>query len=135
MRAKRVDECFRLIGAQSVKLDSKLHRIFVEDFRRELAAIESPEAKRICLLIKANHLLHLEFNQLSGAPVVWIEGDLFRREWPWPLLTCFASTRKPGNKAGVSLSSRRNLKAPLLLAVLSYRSVQWSRPYRFPREA
>ena len=56
---QRLDECFRLIGAQPVKLEGKLHDVFVEDFRRELAAIESPEAKRLFILIKASHLTHL----------------------------------------------------------------------------
>ena len=56
---KRLDECFRLIGVQPMKLEGKLHDVFVEDFRRELAAIDSPEAKRLFVLIKANHLLHL----------------------------------------------------------------------------
>jgi ferritin-like metal-binding protein YciE len=56
---QRLDECFRLIGAQPVKLEGKLHDVFVEDFRRELAVIESPEAKRLFILIKASHLTHL----------------------------------------------------------------------------
>jgi len=56
---KRIDECFRLLGAQPVKLEGKLQEVFIEDFRRELAAIESPEAKRLYILIKANQLLHL----------------------------------------------------------------------------
>jgi len=56
---KRLDECFRLIGAQPVKTEGKLHDVLVEDFRREIAEIESPEAKRLYLLIKLNHLLHL----------------------------------------------------------------------------
>lgn len=60
---KRLDECFRLIGAQPVKLDGKLHDVFIEDFRRELATIESPEARRLYILIKANHLQHLRIGE------------------------------------------------------------------------
>ena len=56
---QRLDECFRLIGAQPVELEGKLHDVFVEEFRRELAAIESPEATRRFILIKASHLTHL----------------------------------------------------------------------------
>ena len=56
---KRLDECFRIIGAQPTKPEGKLQEIFVEDFRRELAAIESPEAKRLFVLIKASHLMHM----------------------------------------------------------------------------
>jgi ferritin-like metal-binding protein YciE len=60
---KRLDECFRLIGAQPVKTEGKLHDVLVEDFRRELAEIESPEAKRLYILAKINHLLHLRIGE------------------------------------------------------------------------
>ena len=60
---KRLDECFRLIGAQTVKTEGKLHDVLVEDFRRELAEIESPEAKRLYILAKINHLLHLRIGE------------------------------------------------------------------------
>jgi len=60
---KRLDECFRLIGAQPVKREGKLHDVLAEDFRRELAAIESPEAKKLYVLIKANHLLHFRMGE------------------------------------------------------------------------
>jgi ferritin-like metal-binding protein YciE len=60
---KRLDECFRLIGAQPVKTEGKLHDVLVEDFRRELAEIESPEAKRLYILAKINHLLHLRVGE------------------------------------------------------------------------
>ena len=60
---KRLDECFRLIGAQPVKLEGKLHDVLVEDFRRELAEIESPVAKRLYVLAKINHLRHLRVGE------------------------------------------------------------------------
>ncbi len=60
---KRLDECFRLIGAQPAKLDGRLHDVFVEDFRRELAEIQSPEAKRLFILVKLNHLIHLRIGE------------------------------------------------------------------------
>src|SRR6185437_15071320 len=60
---KRLDECFRLIGAQPVKLDGKLHDVFAEDFRRELAEIESPDAKRLFILVKVAHLMHLRMGE------------------------------------------------------------------------
>jgi ferritin-like metal-binding protein YciE len=46
-----------------VKLEGKLHDVFVEDFRRELAEIKSPEAKRLYVLAKAMHLLHLRIGE------------------------------------------------------------------------
>ena len=42
----RLDQCFKLIGEKPVQLSGRLHDVFVEDFRRELAEIESPGARR-----------------------------------------------------------------------------------------
>jgi ferritin-like metal-binding protein YciE len=42
-----------------VNVTGRLHDVFVEDFRRELAEIQSPEAKRLFVLAKANHLSHM----------------------------------------------------------------------------
>ena len=54
-----LDQCFKLIGEQPVKLSGRMHDIFVEDFRKELAEIESPVARHLFILAKANHLVHL----------------------------------------------------------------------------
>ena len=54
-----LDQCFKLIGEQPVKLSGRMHDIFVEDFRKELAEIESPVARHLFMLAKANHLVHL----------------------------------------------------------------------------
>jgi len=53
------DEAFKLIGEKPAKLTDRLHEVFVEDFRRELAEIQSPEAKRLYVLIQWNQLVHL----------------------------------------------------------------------------
>jgi ferritin-like metal-binding protein YciE len=55
----KLDEAFKLIGEKPVSVTGKLHDLFVEDFRRELAEIQSPEAKRLFVLAKANHLSHM----------------------------------------------------------------------------
>ena len=55
----KLDQCFKLIGEQPAKLDGHLHDVFVEDFRRELAEIQSPAANAFFVLVKANHLTHL----------------------------------------------------------------------------
>jgi ferritin-like metal-binding protein YciE len=57
--SSRLDECFRIIGEKPVKASGRLHDVFAEDFRKELAEIQSPVAKRIFVLAKANHLMHL----------------------------------------------------------------------------
>jgi ferritin-like metal-binding protein YciE len=54
-----LDQCFKLIGEQPVKLSGRMHDMFVEDFRKELAEIESPVARHLFILAKANHLIHL----------------------------------------------------------------------------
>ena len=53
---EKLDEAFKMIGEKPVNVTGPLHDVFVEDFRRELAEIQSPEAKRIFVLAKANHL-------------------------------------------------------------------------------
>ena len=44
---------------QPAKLSGRLHDVFVEDFRKELAEIQSPAAKHLFILAKAIHLIHL----------------------------------------------------------------------------
>src|ERR1700756_1599968 len=53
---EKLDEAFRLIGEKPVSVSGRLHDVFVEDFRRELAEIQSPEAKRLFILAKTNQL-------------------------------------------------------------------------------
>lgn len=56
-----LDKVFEIIGEKPVKLSGRLHDVFVEDFKNELAEIQSPVAKHIFLLAKATHLAHLRF--------------------------------------------------------------------------
>jgi ferritin-like metal-binding protein YciE len=56
---ERLDEAFKLIGEKPVNVTGQLHDVFVEDFRKELAEIQSPEARRLFVLAKANHLSHM----------------------------------------------------------------------------
>jgi ferritin-like metal-binding protein YciE len=53
------DRCFKLIGEKPIKSTSRLQEIFIEDFRKELAEIQNPVAKKLFVLAKANHLTHL----------------------------------------------------------------------------
>lgn len=55
----KLDEAFSLIGEKPVNVNERLHDVFVEDFRKEFAEIQSPEAKRLFVLAKANHLSHV----------------------------------------------------------------------------
>ena len=60
---EKLDEAFRLIGEKPVALSGRLQDVFVEDFRRELAEIQSPEAKRLFVLATANRLIHLRIGE------------------------------------------------------------------------
>ena len=51
-----LDECFRLLGEQPAKLSGRLQETLIDDFRRELAEIQTPAARRIFALMKLNHL-------------------------------------------------------------------------------
>ena len=54
-----LDQCFKLIGEQPVKVSGRLYDAFVEDFRSELADIQNPTVRNLFILAKANQVLHL----------------------------------------------------------------------------
>ena len=56
-----LDKCFEIIGEEPVKLSGRLHDVFVEDFKKDLAEIQSPAAKALFILAKATHLAQLRF--------------------------------------------------------------------------
>jgi ferritin-like metal-binding protein YciE len=58
-----LDQCFKVIGEKPVKLSGHLADVFMEDFRRELNEIQSPEAKLLFILAKVNQLIHLRIGE------------------------------------------------------------------------
>ena len=54
----KLDEAFSLIGEKPVSVSGRLHDVFVEDFRKELAEIQSQETKTLIVLAKANYISH-----------------------------------------------------------------------------
>jgi ferritin-like metal-binding protein YciE len=54
-----LDRCFTLIGEKPVSVEGGLQEIVMDDFRRELNEIQTPAAKALFVLVKANHLMHL----------------------------------------------------------------------------
>ena len=58
-----LDEAFKLIGEKPMQMSGRLLDVFAEDFKRELAEIQSPEAKHLFILAKANHLMHLRIGE------------------------------------------------------------------------
>src|SRR5215469_5219644 len=59
----RIDQVFKLIGEKPVKFSGRLLEVFAEDWRRELGEIQSPEARRLFVLAKASHLVHLRIGE------------------------------------------------------------------------
>jgi Uncharacterized protein conserved in bacteria len=59
----KLDRCFELIGQKPVQATGRLQEVFLEDFRRELTEIQSPAAKRLYILAKANHLTHIRIGE------------------------------------------------------------------------
>lgn len=60
---EKIDRAFKLINEKPVTLSGKLEEIFVEDFRREVAAIKSPVARRLFVLAKLIHLTHFRIGE------------------------------------------------------------------------
>jgi ferritin-like metal-binding protein YciE len=54
-----LDRCFETIGQKPVQLTGRLHEVFVDEFKRELAEIQSPAARHLYILARAIHLAHL----------------------------------------------------------------------------
>jgi len=59
----KLDECFRIIGEKPVKIDNRLHDVFVEDLRKELAMIETPAVKKLFAVAKIRQLAHLRIGE------------------------------------------------------------------------
>lgn len=58
-----LDEAFKMIGEKPVPVSGRLHDVFLEDFRKEFAEIQSPEAKRLFILAKLIHLFQLRVGE------------------------------------------------------------------------
>jgi ferritin-like metal-binding protein YciE len=58
-----LEQCFKVIGEKPVKLTGRLTEVFIEDFRRELNDMQSPDARHLFILVKVNHLTHLRIGE------------------------------------------------------------------------
>ena len=63
---RTLDECFEMIGEKPIQLSGKLQDLFIEEFKRELAEIQSPAARHLYILAKATHLAHLRFAEYAA---------------------------------------------------------------------
>jgi ferritin-like metal-binding protein YciE len=59
----KIDQCFKILGEQPVKLGGRLQEIFLEDFRSQLNEIQSPVARRLFVLAKVVHLTHFRIGE------------------------------------------------------------------------
>jgi len=55
----QIDRCFKLLGEQPVKVNTQAQEALAEEFRKELADIQSPPARRLYVLTKAVQFSHL----------------------------------------------------------------------------
>ena len=65
-----LDRCFEILGEKPVKPSGRLQEVFLEDFKKELAEIQSPAARHLFILAKAVHLAQLrmaEYTMLVAA--------------------------------------------------------------------
>jgi ferritin-like metal-binding protein YciE len=65
-----LDRCFSILDEKPVKSSGRLQEVFLEDFKKELAEIQSPAARHLFILAKAVHLAHLriaEYTMLVAA--------------------------------------------------------------------
>jgi ferritin-like metal-binding protein YciE len=53
-----LDQCFKLMGEQPLKLSGRLYDVLAEDFSRELDEIQNPTVRHLFILAKASHLVH-----------------------------------------------------------------------------
>ena len=60
---EKIDRAFKLINEKPATLTGRVEEIFVEDFRREVAAIKSPVARRLFVLAKLIHLSHFRIGE------------------------------------------------------------------------
>lgn len=61
-----LDRCFELIREKPVQRNERLHDVLVEDFRRELAEIQSPVARHLYVLAKAKSAIHLRIAEYAA---------------------------------------------------------------------
>jgi ferritin-like metal-binding protein YciE len=61
-----LDQCFKIIGEQPVKTTGRIQEVFIEEFKKELAEIQSPVARHLYILSKAIHLHHLRMGEYAA---------------------------------------------------------------------
>jgi len=60
---EKLDQCFKIINEKPVQLSGRLEEVFVEEFRKQLGEIQSPEVRRLFILAKLVHLTHFRIGE------------------------------------------------------------------------
>jgi ferritin-like metal-binding protein YciE len=61
-----IDQCFKLIGEQPMKISARLYDVFAEDFRKELAEIGDQSARLLFTLARASQVIHLRIAEYKA---------------------------------------------------------------------
>jgi ferritin-like metal-binding protein YciE len=60
---EKLDQCFKLINEKPVELSGRVEDVAVEDFRKELREMKSPEVRHLYILAKLIHLTHFRIGE------------------------------------------------------------------------
>lgn len=61
-----LEQCFKVIGVEQVKVSGRLYEIFTREFRSGLAEIQSPTVRDLFMLAKANQLIYLRISEYKA---------------------------------------------------------------------
>lgn len=62
----QIDQCFKLLGQEPVKLNGRVQEVFADDFRRELAEIQGAPARHLYVLVKVSQFSHLQIGEFAA---------------------------------------------------------------------
>ena len=62
----QIDQCFKLLGEEPVKLNGRVQEVIADDFRRELAEIQGAPARHLYVLVKASQFSHLQIGEFAA---------------------------------------------------------------------
>ena len=58
-----LDKCFTLINEKPVTVNPEIYDVFVENFRKAFAEIQTPGARRVFILAKISAIVHLRIGE------------------------------------------------------------------------
>lgn len=62
----QIDQCFKLLGEEPVKLNGRVQEVIADDFRRELAEIQGAPARHLYVLVKTSQFSHLQIGEFAA---------------------------------------------------------------------